>query len=172
MPFERGQTAIVVAVPEAEPVVDRWRQRYDSSAALGVPAHVTILYPFLHAELVDDAVLARLRRLFAAAPAFELELRRCGRFPDALYLEPEPADIFRDLTVSVFAQWPETPPYCGMFDTVIPHLTVAQGVDEETFTVISRDVSRGLPVLARVTEAVLLVCDGGRWERHTGLPFG
>ena len=42
-----GQTALVVAVPSAEPVVARLRASYDVAAAYGVPAHVTVLYPFL-----------------------------------------------------------------------------------------------------------------------------
>jgi len=34
------RTALIVAVPEAEPVVGEWRERYDS-ARLGIPAHVS-----------------------------------------------------------------------------------------------------------------------------------
>jgi hypothetical protein len=34
-------------VPAAEPVVSTWRERFDGSAAQGMPAHITALYPFL-----------------------------------------------------------------------------------------------------------------------------
>jgi hypothetical protein len=40
-----AQSAIVVVVEEAEPVVGAHRLRHDPVASLGVPAHVTILYP-------------------------------------------------------------------------------------------------------------------------------
>lgn len=33
--------------PFGEPLVGGFRERYDSSAAYGMPAHVTVLYPFL-----------------------------------------------------------------------------------------------------------------------------
>ena len=40
------ETALVVEVPEAEPLVSQWRAQHDWSAQRGVPAHITILYPF------------------------------------------------------------------------------------------------------------------------------
>jgi hypothetical protein len=42
-------SAVLVPVPEAERVVSRYRARLDGAAALGVPAHVTVLYPFVPA---------------------------------------------------------------------------------------------------------------------------
>ncbi len=63
------RTALIIAVPEAEPVVGEWRERYDN-ARLGVPAHVTLLFPFVALEKLDDALLAELRELFASQPAF------------------------------------------------------------------------------------------------------
>ena len=40
------RTALVIAVPEAEPVVGRLRSLYDEADTTGVPAHVTLLFPF------------------------------------------------------------------------------------------------------------------------------
>jgi hypothetical protein len=45
----RGQMPLnesALVVPEAEPLVKPFRDRYDPSAAAGVPAHITLLYPF------------------------------------------------------------------------------------------------------------------------------
>ncbi|NUP83938.1 MAG: 2'-5' RNA ligase family protein, partial [Nonomuraea sp.] len=115
-------TALIAVVPEAEPVVGVWRERYDPSAAEGVPAHVTVLYPFLPFELVDTSALAEL---FAAWASFDVEFRGFGHFPGVLYLAPEPAEPFRELTTAVAERWPEAPPYGGAFPDVVPHLTVA-----------------------------------------------
>jgi hypothetical protein len=41
------ESALVILVPEAEAVVGRLRQRYDLSAAVGMPTHITLNYPFL-----------------------------------------------------------------------------------------------------------------------------
>lgn len=171
MAYQQGQTAIVVAVPAVEPVVDRWRQRHDASAQSGVPAHITIVYPFLDASRIDSAA-ADLQALFARERPFTVEFRRCGRFPDVLYLDPEPAERFVQLTDAAVARWPEAPPYDGAFDVVVPHLTVAHDVDEETLALVEADVAAKLPVRAGVAEAWLISFAGGRWERHIRLPFG
>lgn len=44
MPSEKGQAAVVVPVPAAESVVAAWREQFDSSAAQGMPAHITELF--------------------------------------------------------------------------------------------------------------------------------
>ena len=43
----KTESALVVLVPEADPLVGPFRSFFDPSAALGVPAHVTLLYPFV-----------------------------------------------------------------------------------------------------------------------------
>ncbi|WP_372500192.1 2'-5' RNA ligase family protein [Sphaerisporangium perillae] len=125
VPFRGGQTALVVKVPEAEPAVGRWRERFDRAAAMGVQAHVTVLYPFLDSGKVDGLVMDRLRGLFIAHAAFTARFDRCGRFPEVLYLAPEPGDPFKRLTEAVVTLWPEAPPYGGRFAEIVPHLTVA-----------------------------------------------
>src|SRR5690348_2380773 len=76
------ESALLIAVPAAEPAVGEHRARLDPSARGGVPAHLTVLYPFLAPPLIDDAVLASLAALFAAVPAFAFTLDRVGWFGD------------------------------------------------------------------------------------------
>jgi hypothetical protein len=92
VPSEKGQSAVVVPVPAAEPLVSTWRQRFDSSAAQGMPAHITALYPFLPDERLTDGVLAMLGELCAQSPVLDVQFRHTARFPGVLYLDPEPAD--------------------------------------------------------------------------------
>jgi 2'-5' RNA ligase len=163
------RTAVVVPVPEAEPVVGRWRERYDPSAAAGMPAHVTALFPFVE---VDDAVVATLRSLCAALPPLDVEFRRCARFPGAvLYLDPEPAAGLRRLTEAIAARWPEAPPYEGRFADVVPHLTVASGVDDAVADEIEAELSTRLPIRARLDAARVYEFDGARWRCIAALPF-
>jgi hypothetical protein len=44
------ESALVVLVPEAEVLVKPFRDRFDPLAAAGVPAHITLLYPFKHPD--------------------------------------------------------------------------------------------------------------------------
>ena len=100
-------SALIVAVPEAEPLVGKWRLRYDN-ASLGIPAHVTLLFPFLPAGKLDEASFAELRELFAAQPAFSVAFPLVARFPEIVWLAPEPAEPFRLLTELIFGRYPAT----------------------------------------------------------------
>ena len=171
MSAEKGQSAVVVPVPAVEPVVSTWRARFDRSAAHGMPAHITALYPFAPEEDLTADVVAQLREVCAAVPVLDVEFRRTARFPDVLYLDPEPASGLRELTAAIAERWPQAPPYGGMFDEVVPHLTVAQSAGDDVLDDIEADVVHRLPVRTRLAEACLYVFDGERWRPRSRLPF-
>ena len=163
------ESALVVTVPEAEPLVSEWRAQHDWSAQRGVPAHITILYPFAPTEKVDDTLLGELRELFGAHPAFSFDLPRVARFPEVAWLAPEPVEPFKTLIASVVARFPDYPPYEGVHDEVIPHLTVAEG-GVELQDEVDAAISPHLPIAARADEVTLLLeDDAGRW--HPGERF-
>jgi 2'-5' RNA ligase len=163
---------VIVTVLEAEPLVGEWRMRYTPDAPCGIPPHVTVLFPFVPSERVAE-VEERVAEIVAAAPAFDLAFRRTARFPEVLYLDPEPAEPFLALTAAIEAEWPEHPPYEGAFDVVIPHLTVAESEDSALLDRISADVEPHLPVETRVHEASLFVEDDtGRWHERDRQPLG
>jgi 2'-5' RNA ligase len=158
------RTALIIAVPEAEAVVGDWRERYDN-ASLGIPAHVTLLFPFVPTEQADDTLLAELRELFAAQPAFSFSLPRVARFPDVAWLAPEPATPFRRLTDLIYSRYPDHPPYEGIHDEVIPHLTVGVG-DATLQDEIEAALTPHLPIDAEAREVALLVeNESGHWTR-------
>lgn len=168
-----GTTALVIMVPEADPVVGRARQRYDTAAAEGVPAHVSVLYPFLPVERIDTGVLAALRELFAGHEPFEVRFPRFDRFPELLWLVPEPDGPVRALTAAVAARWPEAPPYGGAFADPAPHLTVAQWQSEEVYAAVQKECADALVLLGtRVAEVQLVAFDGVRWGQHAVFPLG
>ena len=160
------QTALIVVVPEAEPVVGAIRARFDPSAALGVPAHVTLLHPFMAPAMVDAAVRGRLESIAAATTSFDYRLAAIHRFPGTLYLTPEPAARFVALTQALVTTFPAWLPYGGRHPAVIPHLTVAQAdpsqldaIESELRAAMGRDA-----VAARCTEIVLIENASGRWR--------
>jgi 2'-5' RNA ligase len=167
-----NETAVLVHVPEAEPLVGAWRLQHTYDAPFGLPPHVTLLYPFVPAEELGAEVAARLARVLGAIEPFDVTFRRTARFTDVLYLEPDPPEPFSALTEAIAAEWPEHPPYEGAHEVVIPHLTVAEGEDEELFERIKGDVEPQLPLSGHVAEAQLYAEDaGGRWHEHTRLPL-
>jgi 2'-5' RNA ligase len=168
------ETALICRVPEAERYIAHYRQRFDPSARRNVPAHVTILYPFMEPPSVDAGVIAALRGIAASVPAFNYRMATTKRFPVALYLEPEPDAPFQALTDGVFNAFPDYPPFGGKFDTVVPHITVAHG-DEPLLCELEVELRIALPpsgVMARCTELVLIENSTGRWEQMYAFDLG
>jgi 2'-5' RNA ligase len=162
---------VIVTVPEAEALVGEWRMQYTDDAAAGIPPHVTVLFPFVPSEQIGEEK-QRLGEIVAAAPAFELRFARTARFPELLYLDPEPSEPFVALTEAIAAEWPEHPPYEGAHDTVVPHLTVAGSEDSALLERIAAQVEPKLPIELRIEQASLFVeDDSGRWHEHNRLPL-
>jgi 2'-5' RNA ligase len=173
-PVERTLTAIVVPVPEVESRVGALRAALDPSAALGVPAHVTIMFPFLPPERLDDGALAALREVFGAAPAFDVEFSRVAWFDeDVVWWAPEPATPFVALTHAVAARF-DLRPYEGVHgDDVTPHLTIGHGAPQPDLRAAEADVAAGPPVHATVRSALLMTGsrEPGSWATLAELPL-
>jgi 2'-5' RNA ligase len=163
-----AESSLAVSVPEAEPYVGALRERFDPSAKLGMPAHITVLYPFIPPERITDIVVRKVRNVLSAFATFEFRLVGIARFPIALYLVPEPAQPFIDLTEAVMRAFPEYPPYGGQYDSIVPHLTVAQAGTAE-HDVAEAELAAALPprvgIEASCNEAVLIENSSGRWKR-------
>ncbi|HKG50448.1 MAG TPA: 2'-5' RNA ligase family protein [Actinomycetales bacterium] len=171
------ETALIVAVLEAEPVVGRHRRDLDRSAAWGVPPHVTILYPFLSPSEVDELVLTALSSAVRSVPAFDCAFPATRWFgDDVVWLEPSPGGPFRDLTEAVWRRFPEYPPYGGRYDDVVPHLTVAERElgSIDMLKAAESAVRAMLPVRARVHEALLIAGSSrpSSWRTVHVLPLG
>jgi 2'-5' RNA ligase len=162
------ESALVVLIPEAEHLVDTFRKRYDPSAAIGIPAHVTVLYPFKNPDELTSGLIRTLRELFSNQPAFTVSFPSVQRFPDTLYLMPEPAEPFRQLTEMIVAHFPDRPPYGGAFADIVPHLTIAQGDALHDLDKIEADFRQAamdqLPFLARVNTVAWMDNASGDWE--------
>ncbi len=169
------ESALIFAVPEAEPLVGRFREKYDSSAAVGVPAHVTLIYPFLAPESIGPSEVSALTTLFASVRPFDTTFARCARFePRVLYLAPEPAEPLLDLMRRIWERWPECPPYGGTIpaDRVRPHLTVSDSVTGDQLDRVDLAVAGGLPIRSRFAEALLIEERTGRWTTRERFALG
>jgi 2'-5' RNA ligase len=171
-----AESALVVLVPEAEALVKPFRDQYDPSAAVGVPAHITLLYPFKPPDEVSDAVLDDLRGGFARFEPFRFALASIRRFPVVLYLAPEPDDPFRRLTSAIWEWYPETPPYGGKWPKIVPHLSVANLADGQQLERIAGEFARAarqkLPIGATAAEIALMDNRSGRWQIRATFRLG
>ena len=143
------ESAILIKVPQVESLVGRHRRTLDPSEKWGIPAHVTLLYPFLPPSEIDAKVLGRIATCVSGHWAFEVQFARTEWFgEDVLWLAPEPDLAFRRLTATFFAAFPETPPYRGTILEPTPHLTVADGVKADRMKEVESLLIDGLPIRA------------------------
>lgn len=165
------RSALIAEVPEAEPTVRDWRMRYDN-AGLGIPAHITLLFPFFPSDQLDGQIKAELRELFAAQAAISFSLAKLMVFPDeTVWLAPEPSEPFRRLTELIVERYPDYPPYEGIHDEIIPHLTVTSG-DASLRNEVEADLAPHLPIQAMTRQVTLLVEDeGGHWQTSDTFPL-
>jgi hypothetical protein len=164
MGYRKGQTALVLPVVAADRILDHWRSRHDPSAAGGMPAHITVLAPFLDAARVGAEERTELAGLFAAHAAIEVQFRAFGALPGILYLDPFPRAPIVDLIDDVRARWLEAQSSGGELAETVPHLTIATAVDPVTSTMIEGDLADRLPVRATLESAALMAFADGRWS--------
>ena len=175
------ETALLVPVPAAEAAVGEHRARLDEAARDGVPAHITVLYPFLPPAGIDDGLLASLGELFAGCAAFEFTLDRVAWFgEDVVWLGPRDPAPFTALIDRAFAEFPSCPPYGGQIPEVIPHLTIGDGGAPQAMHAAAESVRPSLPIEAAATEVILMAgprpgtpgTPPGQWRTIANFPLG
>ena len=164
-----SETAVVVAVPEAEPLVGRFRRRYTRDGADGMPAHITLLYPFVDSDRLGDGGIDRAAAILSGFEPLSVVFRETAFFRGPadliLWLRPEPSEPFVAMTEALVDAFPDHPPYGGIHDTIVPHLGIAHG-DSELLSRIRAEVEPGLPLEARVGEAWLFEHAAKGWRRR------
>lgn len=150
-----GESAVAVPVPAADPLVSSYGARLDSSA------HVTLLYPFLPAPLLTSAVLDHVRSELGCLPPLEVAFQLLGRLGRMLYLAIEPAEPFEQLTARFARPWLEGPPYGGVHEKVIAHLTVAHSGSDGLLESIAAELEASLPLRTTLDEAALYLLSAG-----------
>jgi 2'-5' RNA ligase superfamily len=153
--------AFTVPFSDLAPAVDDWRERTCATKpSHGVPPHVTLLIPA--PPDVDGAGEA-----LGSFGAFDVIFARLGRFPGTLWLAPEPAEPFVEMTRSLLTRFPGHEPYGGEFAEITPHLTVAQG---EELSIAAAALEPLLPLHSRASSVVLFEqIAPDRWHENAEL---
>ena len=148
------EAALIVACPAADAAVGDQRPHLDRAAKVGVPAHLTVLYPF-KADLVAEDHL-RLTEVFSSFHAFAVRGERTGWFDDTVvFVEPvDPLPVIA-LTAAVQAAFPAYPIYGGAFDEVVPHLTIGHDQSPDVLRAAESAVLDRLPFRQEVDHVEL-----------------
>jgi 2'-5' RNA ligase len=166
-------TVLVLTVPDTDPVVGAIRREHDPSARDGMPAHVTVLTPFVPWDRWEANQVTRLKTAVAGFRPFRARFRRAGRFAKTtLFLVPEPEETFTRILSAVAQAFPEHPPYGGAFSAVLPHLTLAHGVPERTLDALESELSGRIDVRCTIEDLVLFSrTPAGKWRERARMPL-
>ena len=165
------RTAIVILLDDLAPDVAAARYELASYGPNEVELHVTLLFPFVPRARVNGDVVGALRSFFAARPRPVFALARVTSFAEGtVYAAPDPAAPLVALIEALAARFPETPPYGGAHDDVVPHATLAYpGGDEEA---VRARVDPLLPVACAPERASLIEeHEPYTWRELEPLPF-
>lgn len=150
------------------------RRRLIGDAAEGVPAHLTLLYPFVEPARLDGAVRRRLARVADAHEPWAYDLARAATFPDTVYAAVERESPFVTLQADLERAFPGFPIYGPdrPFDYV-PHVSVLEGPAASDPSRLRHPAWAALPVARRAAGIEVIVRDpGGRWGTRWRIPLG
>jgi 2'-5' RNA ligase len=154
--------------------LERLRRRRVENATIGVPAHMTLLHPFIEPAGLDGSVRRTLAAVAAGHRPFDYQQTRMAEWPDAIYVAVEPTEPFERLQRELQAAFPDWPIYgAGVDFEFEPHITVADRQGKR-HTGIHRDRAwRALPRPSRASAVeVIATGENGRWRLVWRLPLG
>jgi 2'-5' RNA ligase len=102
------------------------REMHDAESFNRVPAHITLLYPFVPPDEVEEAEKT-LTRICKKISPFEVTLDRYGQFENTIFLEPSQPEKILEMFAQISKAFPDYPAYEGEHGKGLhPHLTLAR----------------------------------------------
>ncbi|WP_223838020.1 2'-5' RNA ligase family protein [Streptomyces venezuelae] len=158
-------------MPAAAPLLEAARRTDPALVRRRLPAHVSLLYPFVPESALTVQDEEAVGSLAAGFPAADLLLEEVVTAPGFVAvtlpgLQPI-VDTFR-------ARWPGLQPYRGRFGArPTAHVTVALGADNPTITArVRAAVGNLLPLRTRATAVQLAVLTEKGWRPRLTAPLG
>jgi 2'-5' RNA ligase len=164
---------IIAPLPVQAFAVPLMRQ-YSSESLLRIPAHITVLFPFVPLDDLDAAA-EKLHTICADIAPFDVTLDGYGHFPTTVYLKPANPEPIKAAFRVIHAHYPEYPPYRGAFgnDDITPHMTVGEFPSEIDRAEAS--FPHYEPITFRVNR-LYLICgvehEPIQWIPHDVIPLG
>jgi hypothetical protein len=161
---------LVILAPRVHEALYDLRARHLRNLGRKMPSHVTVLFPFRNP--VDDGAVAAIEQICAVMAPFDATFGAVGRFGSSVvWLRPEPATRFDELTSSVTAAFPDCAPYAGKHRANTPHLSVGSRLTREVADALAAEVVPLLPLADRVDALSLMFETGDGWRHDRSWPL-
>jgi hypothetical protein len=162
-----GQTAIVVPIPAADPML-REVASVNPQAVREGAAHVSLLYPFFDASSLGDEVWVYLLQFAARTGPVAFELLEVQPTPGFVHIR---VPALKPLVAELRTRWPQIVPYGGRFGAdPAPHITLAMGLSAEAGAAVAARVRRFLPLVG-LAEYIWIVLYNGEWSVLEAFPL-
>ncbi len=162
------RSSIDISLPMLIAQIDTWRKPTVEVANLGVPPHITLLYPWRNAP-VSPNDLTELSQLLISFQPFELCFNRLETFQaGVIYLALEDESVPRAIMKKLFEGFPDTKPYDGIFIDPTPHVTVVKAKKDE-LEKLRLEITQALelPIKILVKEITVMEEDSeGYWKNR------
>ncbi len=108
---------------------------------MGMPPHITLLYPFLKMNEYTQESHDKLSDIISKIRPFSINIKGIGRFPNVLYMTAEPKETIISIIQSLVQAFPDYLPYAGEFpiNELTPHLTIASDSSEKKLDFIEKE---------------------------------
>lgn len=137
-----------------------------------MPAHVTVLFPFIPRTAIDEAVREAVQAIAARTGPFDYTLAEIRWFgAEVVYLAPDPDRVFLELTAAVWGAFPDHPPYEGAHDDPIPHVTIGHTGSGDLGLAVEA-IAPSPPIEATADRMDLIELVGDRWRTAESFALG
>ncbi len=166
-------TAVVIFVPhQVQAVATPIMRQYALESLIRVPAHITLMFPFVPYEQLREAAKT-LKVLSTQIKPFEITLSGYDQFPGVVFMRPANPEPIKAVFRQIYESFPLYPPYGGTFGNDLhPHVTVGEFKNQDEQRVV------WLPDYSPVTfraERVHLIYGVHReplpWLTYSVIPF-
>ena len=160
----------MLLAPQVHAALYDLRARHLRNLGRKMPSHVTVLFPFRNP--VDAGTVAEIERICASIAPFTATFGEVRRFGSSVvWLQPEPADAFTELTAEVLATFPDCAPYAGKHRNQTPHLSVGSRLTRDVADALAAEVAPLLPLTDRIDALSLMFETGDGWRHDQSWPF-
>jgi 2'-5' RNA ligase len=170
-PSDRTAVIVRARLPAG---LERIRRRLVHNAPDGVPAHMTLLHPFVEPGRLGSDVRRTLAEVAAGHAPFDYQLSEMATWPLAVYVAVRPVEPFVRIQHDLQDAFFDFPIYGETADfEFVPHVTIADR-DHVAEPGLERDRAwRALPQPARAL-AIDVIGKGadGRWRLIWRVPLG
>lgn len=134
-------SALDIQISNAGEIIEKYRKKYTSDGAKGMPPHITLLYPFLKTNEYTQQNHNILVDVISKMQPFSFRFEGVDRFPGVLYLKVSQKEKIINIIQKIVHEFPDFLPYGGKFpiNELTPHLSIAVSSSEKKLDFIEQE---------------------------------